>query len=76
VLLEGRALRPIDAPPDNEVHHLVDRVCVPVIGIVVLGKYEFVNPFEGGATKRGKGTLLVLSEDDVQAIEESGMGCK
>ena len=44
-----------------------------VIGIVVLGKYKLVNSLEGSATERGEGTLLVLSEDDVQAIKKCGM---
>ena len=45
-----------------------------VIGIVVLGKDKFVNSLEGSATERGKGTLLVLGEDDVQTIKKGGMG--
>ena len=44
------------------------------IGVIVFGKYEVVNPLEGGATERGKGALLVLGEDDVQAIKKSRMG--
>ena len=71
---ESVALGTVDMPPNYEVHHLVDGTQVLEIGVVVLGEYEVVNPVEGGATKRGKGALLVLTEDDVEAVEKSGMG--
>ena len=44
------------------------------IGVIVFGKYEVVNPLEGSTTKGGKGTLLILGEDDVQTIKKGGMG--
>ena len=75
MLLEGVALGTIDVPPDYEVHHLVDRPQILEIGVVVFGKYEVVNPAESGTAKRGKGTLLVLGEDGIQAVKESGVGC-
>ena len=74
MLLERIAFRTIDVPPDYEVHHLVNGPKVLKVGVIVFGKYKVVNPLEGGTTKRGKGTLLVLGEDDIQAIEKSGMG--
>jgi len=44
------------------------------IGIIVLGEDKVVNSLESSATKRGKGTLLVLGEDAIDAIEKNGMG--
>jgi len=74
VFLESNTLRTINVPPNYEVHHLVDRTQVLEIGVIVLGKDKVVNSLEGSATKWGKGTLFVLGEDDVDTIEESGMG--
>ena len=65
MLLKSITLRTIDPPPNYEVHHLVDGSQVLEIGVIVFGKYEVVDPLEGGATKRGKGTFLILGEDDV-----------
>ena len=65
MLLESITLRTVDEPPNYEVHHLVDRSQVLEIGVIVFGKDEVVDPLEGGATERGKGTFLVLGEDDV-----------
>ena len=71
VPLERIALRTTGVPPNHEVHHFVNRSEGLEVGVVIFGKYEVVNPPEGGATKD---TLLVLGEDDIQAIEKSGMG--
>ena len=65
MLLEGDALRTINPPPNDKVHHLVNRPEILEIRVVVLGEYKIVYSLESGATKRGKGALLVLGEDGV-----------
>ena len=74
VLLESNTLWTVDDPSNDKVHHLVDGTQVLEIGIVIFGEDEVVDPLEGSTTERRKGTLLVLGEDDVEAIEEGGMG--
>lgn len=68
--LERVAIRTVDVPPDDKVHHLVDRCDTLIISVFIFHFYKLVSSVEGSAAKRREGAFLILRENNIEPIED------